>query len=66
MAKIETIGGVREELIEAIERVKKDRSWVPQMHEVANACGKIIASAKLELEYAQARKERPEIAFLRG
>lgn len=66
MAKIDNIAGVRAELIEAIERVKKDRSWVPQMHEVANACGKIIASAKLELEYACARKEKPEIAFLKN
>jgi len=64
MPKIVNMSTLRDELIEAIDRVKKDRAWVPQMHEVANACGKIIASAKLELEYAQARKEKPEIKFM--
>jgi hypothetical protein len=33
--------------------------------EMINATGKIIASVKLELEYANMRKEKPSVDFLR-
>jgi len=34
--------------------------------EMANVAGKMLSSAKLQLEYCSLRKERPNIAFLDG
>jgi hypothetical protein len=44
--------------------LKADPKRVIQVGELANTAGKIIASVKLELEYAALRKDRPTIAFL--
>ena len=61
---IKNIHDVRDELIEAVDSVKKDPRRVAQVHEISNACGKIINSVKLELEYAALKKEKPSIKFL--
>ena len=50
---------LRVELSNTIEMLKKDSRFVPQAKEINNACGKMISSARFELEYFHARKEQP-------
>jgi hypothetical protein len=64
MQKITNISELRNSLLDAYESLKADPKRVVQVGELANTAGKIISSAKLELEYAQARKEKPVIPFL--
>ncbi|MFZ4597807.1 MAG: hypothetical protein ACOYNN_04105 [Terrimicrobiaceae bacterium] len=64
MQKITNISQLRDDLIGAYEMLKADPKRVIQVGELANTAGKIIASVKLELEYAALRKDRPTIAFL--
>ena len=43
----------------------KDGSLKPNVaKELNNACGKVLTSAKLELEYYSLRKEAPVVGFL--
>lgn len=63
---IKTIEDLRTELAESIERLKKDPRYCPQAVEINNAAGKMIQSAKVQIDYHALRKEQPEIAFLFG
>jgi hypothetical protein len=62
--KINNINDLRSELIEAFELVKGDIRRVPQGKELGNIAGKIINSCKLQIEYAQMKKEVVTIPFL--
>ncbi len=56
---INNLSDLRRELCESIDRVKKDRAWVPQATEITNAAGKIINSLRLEMDYYKLTKEPP-------
>lgn len=56
---ISNMTDLRRELCDVIERVKKDRAYVPQAVEITNAAGKIINSIRVELEYAKVAKTVP-------
>lgn len=60
MQNIETL---RAKLWTVIERIEKDPRFVSQACEINNAAGKIIQSAKVQLEYHALRKEKPSIGF---
>lgn len=62
--RIKNIEGLREQTIEAFEMVRDDPRRVAQGKELGNLAGKIINTAKLQLDYAIARREKPEIDFL--
>jgi aspartokinase len=62
--KITNSTELRNDLLEAYEKLKADPRAINQVAELANTAGKILASAKLEVEYALARGEKPDIAFL--
>lgn len=64
MPKINNIKELRDDLLEAYSLLKADPKRVVQVGELANTAGKVIATAKLEIEYAALRKERPEVSFL--
>ena len=55
---------LRDSLLEAYNSLRLDPKRYNQVGEQANTAGKIIASLKLELEYAQLRGEVPQIDFL--
>ncbi len=55
---------LRDTLLEDYDMLRKDPRRVVQVGELANVAGKIISSAKVELEYAALRKEKPDVAFL--
>ncbi len=63
---IESIEDLRGELAESIERLKKDPRYCAQAVEINNAAGKMIQSAKVQIEYHALRKEQPTIKFLHG
>jgi hypothetical protein len=64
MAAPKNIEELRIELTDAFDQVRKDPKRVFQVDAVVNAAGKIISSLKLELQYAELRKEMPDIEFL--
>lgn len=66
MSKIRNIEELREELLDAYEKLSKDPRAVNQVGELANTAGKVIGTCKMQLEYAALRKEKPEIGFLDG
>ena len=53
-------------ILETMTWVRGNPHAVKQAKEVNNSAGKAIALVKLELECAALRKEKPNIAFLRG
>jgi len=55
---------LRKELIGIFSAVKGKRMPLDRAKELSNAAGKIIGTAKLQLEYASLRKEVPDVAFL--
>lgn len=55
---------LRDQLLDDYDRLRKDPRAVVQVGELANVAGKIISSAKVELEYAALKKERPAVDFL--
>jgi len=62
--KITTITGLRKELMIAFEGLR-DGSLEPKIaKEMNNASGKIISTAKIQLEYANLRGKKPSIPFL--
>jgi septum formation topological specificity factor MinE len=56
---------LRDDLLETYTEIGLGRIKLQMAKEKSNAAGKIIKSVAVQLEYAVARKETPEIAFLR-
>jgi len=62
---VKSIVELRNELCESLDRVKRDRSYLPMAQEIANTAGKIINSLRVQVEYHKQRREKcPVIAFL--
>ena len=58
-----TVSKLRDELFDVFRSVL-NKSLEPKVaKEANNAAGKIISSAKAQLEYHALRKEKPKIAF---
>jgi hypothetical protein len=64
MSNIKDIDQLREEVLEGFEWVKKDPRRANQVSEMVNAAGKVVAMAKLQVEYAALRGEVPHVPFL--
>lgn len=65
MAAPTNIEQLRNQLCDAFDMLKHDPRRIAQTCELANVAGKVIASCKLEFEVAVARKEQPDIPFLK-
>lgn len=61
---MKNIEDLRAKLWSVIERIEKEPRFVAQAVEINNAAGKLINSAKVQMEYHHLRKEKPEIGFL--
>lgn len=55
---------LREELAQTFAQLKAGTIKPSEAAELANLAGKMIASAKVQVEYFAIRKESPRIAFL--
>ena len=56
---------LREELSTVFEKLKTGEIAIKEAAELNNTAGKIIATAKLELEYWKLCQEKPDIAFIK-
>lgn len=63
---MKTITDLRNELINVFDGLKTGDITPAVATELNNAAGKIIATAKVQLEYAALRQEKPRIAFLKS
>lgn len=64
MSKPKVITELRDKLLDVFESVVNDPRRAAQAKEATNAAGKIIATAKLQMEYAFLKGEDPEIPFM--
>lgn len=65
MPRITNINELRNDLLDQYDMLKRDPKRLNQCAELANTAGKVIASVKLELEFAAIRGETPECEFLK-
>ncbi len=61
---IKNVGEVRDRLEVLFLNMENGHVKALDAKEMANVAGKMLASAKLQLEYAALRKEKPVIQFL--
>jgi hypothetical protein len=69
MPRITNNAQLRNDLLDAYESLKADPRRLNQVSELANTAGKVLASAKMEIEYQLYRKKitgYPEIKFMEG
>lgn len=59
-----TITELRDQLLDLFHEMGEGGVDLMLAKEKSNAAGKIIKSASVQLEYATARKEKPDIPFL--
>lgn len=59
-----TASELRAELAQVFAQIKAGEIKPNEAAELANLAGKMIASAKVQVEYAALRKDAPFIAFL--
>lgn len=64
MKEVNNIQELRKMLCKTLIEVKSGQCDVSQATEVNNAAGKIVQTAKLEMDYAKSRKETPMIEFM--
>lgn len=60
-----TASELRNELAHVFQQLKAGEIKPSEAAELANLAGKMIASAKVQVEYAALRKDTPVIAFLK-
>ena len=63
---IKTVDGLRKALVRQYEKQEADSGEIHRSKQLANLAGKILKSVALELEYANLRKQTPEVKFLDG
>lgn len=63
---MKTVTTLRDELAEVFDQLKSGAIKPKDAGELANVAGKMINSAKVQLEYYALRKETPNIPFLKG
>lgn len=60
-----TVSELRAELAQVFAQLKAGEIKHTEAAELANLAGKMIGSAKVQVEYYALRKESPEISFLK-
>lgn len=63
---MKTVTALRNELADVFDQLKAGQIKPKEAGELANVAGKMINSAKVQLEYYALRKEAPTIDFLNG
>lgn len=63
---MKTVTQLRNELAEVFDQLNAGVIKPKEAGELANVAGKMINSAKVQLEYYALRKETPTIEFLQG
>lgn len=63
--QIKTVEDLRDTLAEGIQRLRQGKMTAHDLAAMTNATGKMIQSAKLELDYAKANGIKPTSAFVK-
>lgn len=64
MSKVTNVVELRESLLEVYDKLRDGEMGIREAKEQANVAGKIIQSAKLQVEYNAYMKSQATIAFL--
>ena len=64
MSKVTNVVELRESLLEVYDKLRDGEMGIREAKEQANVAGKIIQSAKLQVEYNAYMKSQSTIAFL--
>lgn len=64
MSKVTNVVELRESLLEVYDKLRDGEMGIREAKEQANVAGKIIQSAKLQVEYNAYMKTQSRIAFL--
>ena len=64
MSKVTNVVELRESLLEVYDKLRDGEMGIREAKEQANVAGKIIQSAKLQVEYNAYMKSQAKIAFL--
>ena len=64
--KVHTIEELRDELLDVFENLRTGKMEIGDAKEINNTAGKVIASVKVQLEYALLRRESPSLPFLKS
>lgn len=66
MAKIKTtkVNDLRIILSEEIDSIRKGNTTAANVNAITNATGKILSSARLEIEYSKILGKKPKVDFL--
>jgi len=63
---MKNVTALRNELADVFDQLMAGQIKPKEAGELANVAGKMINSAKVQLEYYALRKETPKIDFLKG
>jgi hypothetical protein len=61
---MQTVSDLRKVLTEIFEELQKDEINTNKARELARVAGKILSSAKVQLDYQYLRGDKPSIPFL--
>jgi len=61
---MKTVEELRDQLAEVFQKLRAGEMKPNEASELANLAGKMISSAKVQVEYYALRKESPKISFL--
>jgi hypothetical protein len=64
--KINNMTDLTNEMAQAIDAIKNGDKTLDEGNTLANLAGKIINGMRVQIDYARARKETPEIAFMKA
>lgn len=59
-----TMTDLRNHLLETFDDVRNNAVPLDKAKEISSLAGKVINSAKVQVEYAVARKEKPRVPFM--
>ena len=63
--QVKTITDLRDNLAEVFTNLRNGKSEIEEAEVLANVAGKMITSARTQIEYSLARNEKPNIPFLK-
>jgi hypothetical protein len=66
MQDLKTINDMRLILAEEIQKVRDGKTTAGNVNAIVNACGKILTTVKMELEYNKLLGNTPFIPFIDG
>jgi hypothetical protein len=62
---MKNITELRNDLLDVYEKLRAGSMEIKEAKEINNTAGKIISSAKVQIEYATVRGEKPDIDFMK-